>query len=132
MKEYKIIDNGFYFPRTERWVMDTFNIGLFEAMVYQMILNKGFMTWTPEWLASVCHCSRRTVVRALDKLIELGALTKRTFNTTDDGVRLRTVYVALYDAQGLRNEDVIQSLLEQGYQKIMLDYSEKRYYKKKK
>lgn len=131
--EYKIIDNGFYFPRTERWVMDTFNVGVFEAMVYQMILNKGFMTWTPEWMASVCHCSRSTIVRTLDKLIELEALTKRTFNTSENGgVRLRTVYVALYDGNGKRDADTIQSLLNSGYQKIMLDYAERRYYKKKK
>ncbi len=129
--KYKIIDKGFYFPRTEQWIMDTFNISVFEAMVYQMILNKGYMTWTPEWLASVCRCSRSTIVRTLDKLINLEVLTKRTFNTSDGGVRLRTVYVALYDSNGKRDNNLVQSLLEAGYEKIALDYAEKRYYKRK-
>lgn len=131
--EYKIKNtNGYYFPRTERWIMDTFNLNLIESVIYQLILNKGFITWTPEWLGEVCKCSRRTVIRVLDKFIDREIMTKRTFNVSEDGVRLRTVYVALYEKTGKRDMNVVQSLLETGYKKIMLEYTDKKTYNKKK
>lgn len=132
MKEYKIIDNGFYFPRTEQWIMDTFDLRVDRALLYQVILNKGFVTWSQEWMANVLRCSVDKIKDILKELIDKEIVIKKSFNVSDSSIRMRNVYVALYDAQGKRSDELVNRLLAEGEKKIELEYSEKRYYKKKK
>lgn len=130
--EYKIIDNGFYFPRTEQWIMDTFDLKVDRALLYQVILNKGFITWSQEWMASVLRCSVDKIKDMLKELLDKEIIAKRSFNISDTSIRMRSVYVALYDVNGKRSDEQVERLLAAGKKKIELEYSEKRFYRKKK
>lgn len=127
--EWKIIkNNDFYFPRTERWVIDTFNLKLDEATFYTMIMNKKYITWTVDWMANVLNTSPSTIKRTLNKFVDMGIVERRT--VSPDGTRKRSVYVALYEESGLRPSEVVSNYLELGLKKISMEYGEKRYYKK--
>lgn len=130
--EYKIKDPGeFYYPKTHRWIVETFNFKCIEAIAYQMILDKGYVTWTIPWFANVLGISTRTLDRMLEKMVNMGVILRRSINTTEEGVRMRTVTVALYDRDGKRDSSVINSLVSKGIERINLDYADRRAYKKK-
>ena len=128
--EWKIIkNNDFYFPRTERWVIDTFNLKLDEATFYTMIMNKKYITWTVDWMANVLNSSPSTIKRTLNKFLEMGIVTRCT--VSPDGTRKRSVYVALYEDTGKRSDALIENYLNLGLDKIGSEYGEKRFYKRK-
>lgn len=121
-----------YFPRTERWIMDSFGLNAERAMIYQMILNKGFITWSLGWMGEVLGCSRDKVKDTLKLFCDMEIITRRTINVQESGVRMRTVYVALYTIDGKRSDDEIEYLLSQGIYKLSLEYGVKKTYKKRK
>lgn len=123
--------NDFYFPRTERWIVDTFNLNMPDAVFYQMILNKDYITWTPAWLATVLGVSEKTVRRTLDKFLSMDIIAKKTISV-EGGARMRTVYVALYTKEGKRSDSEIRKLLAQGVDKLQKMYEDRRYYNTKK
>lgn len=130
--DYQIKDRGdFYYPKTYSWVVETFNFKCIEAIAYQMILDKGYVTWTIDWFANVLGVSPRTLERMLDRMVNAGAIIRHSVNTAGEGVRMRTVTVALYDRKGKRSKELIDDLIKRGIERIYLDYSEKRYYKRK-
>lgn len=124
-------NEDFYIPRTGKWILDTFKINLEKAVLYQTILNKGYMVWTPEWIGTVFGYSKDKVKDMLKYLVDIGAITKKTVNVGNGSTRCRCVYVALYTIEGKRNEGEIEALLRKGEQKLEIDYAEKRYYHKK-
>lgn len=130
--EYKInlINNGFYFPLTERWIIDTFHISLEAAIIYQMILNKGYVVWTLDWLSKVMGYSKSKLVKQLNYMVNEGILIRHTMPVGDSS-RTRTIYVAAYTKEGKRSEDEIKVLISQGRERLLCDYGEKRYYKRK-
>ena len=133
MEEYNIdVGEDLYFPRTERWVMDSLGLKLDYAVYYQMILNKGYVTWSRQWTAHVLGCSEEKVKDMQVYMVNKGVLAKRTDNTDKGGNRRRSVYVALYTREGRRPDYEVEQLLQAGMNKITLEYSEPRYYKKRK
>ncbi|MCM1324152.1 MAG: Lrp/AsnC family transcriptional regulator [Acetobacter sp.] len=130
--EYKIKDRGeFFYPKTYSWIVDTFKLKCIEAIAYQMILDKGFITWTVDWFANVLGISPRTMHRMLDKMMDMGIITRYSVNTAEEGVRMRTVTVALYERTGKRSKELVDTFIERGVERIFLDYSDKRTYKRK-
>lgn len=127
--EINIKNNMFFFPRTERWIMDTFDLDTVESLLYQIILSKNFMTWTPQWLGTIMKLSESTVKRMLNRMVEREIIAKRTFNLYGSA-RQRTVYVALYTIEGKRSAQEVSRLFYLGKTKIEQDYSERRFYKK--
>lgn len=130
--DYLIKDPGdFFYPKTYQWINDTFNVAVDRAVAYQMIIDKGFLTWTPEWFAEVLRYSRSTVKRILDDFVEREMVKKRTINTSTDGYRLRTVYVALYTRAGKRSDEEVEYLLQTGIKKITSEYANGKQYNRK-
>lgn len=123
--------NDFYIPRVERWILDTFNFNYEYGALYQMILNKGYVTWTQDWIADVFKISKSKVKRILKDLIDREIILSISMNTSDNGVRLRNIYIPLYDANGRLPEEQIKLLIAQGKRKVKLEYSDRKSYKKK-
>ena len=46
-------NDGFYFPRLDRWIMDSVNLKLVEAMIYNLILIKGYLIWDYGYVGKV-------------------------------------------------------------------------------
>ncbi|MCM1324199.1 MAG: hypothetical protein NC218_08550 [Acetobacter sp.] len=92
-------------------------------------MNKKYITWTEEWMAKVLRCSSKTIGRMLDKFVELDMVQKRMISPT--GERKRNVYVALYADAKRRPEAEVVRYLELGVEKILTEYGEKRYYKRR-
>lgn len=131
MFEYEIIkNNDFYFPRTDRWIMDTFNLKLDETILYKMIMDKEYVTWTVTWMANIMNCSDKTITRILDKFIDMEIMIKRTISP--NGAKKRCVYVALYNENGKLPDNEVKNYIDLGLNKILLDYGVKRYYRKRK
>ena len=122
-------NDGFFFPLTERWIVDTFNISLEQAIIYQMILNKGYIVWTLDWLSKVLGYSRNKLLRQLDDMVNRDILIRYTM-TIDNGSKKRTIYVAAYTKEGKRPENQIASLIHKGKERLLCDYGKKRYYRK--
>lgn len=131
--EYKIIKtNDYYFPKTERWIMESFGLNAERAMFYQMILNKGYICWSQDWMAEVLGCSRDKIKDTLKLFVDMDIVAKQTVNVAQGGVRQRSVYVAKYTSNGKRSDAELESLLKDGVRRLFMDYEEKRYYKKNK
>lgn len=129
--EINLEHDEFYFPRTGRWVTDTFNISLEQAILFQMILNKEYIIWTLDWLSKVMGYSRMKLVRQLDDMVEKGILIRKTVPVDESG-RKRTIYITAYTHEGKRTPIEINSLITRGTERLRCDYSEKRYYRKSK
>ena len=120
-----------YFPRTERWIIQSFNIDYEKAVLYQMILNKGYITWTKDWIAHILGWSVSKVKRVLELLLNKGIIIKKTVYTGENTMRQRTIYVALYTVNGRRADEEIARLLSEGMNKIRLEYAGSKAYKRK-
>lgn len=115
-------NKDFYFPRVERWVMDTFNLKLTETILYGLILVKGRIIWDYSYIGKILNLSKATAFRLVESLVNKGIVEKRTklFN----GNRQRTVLVALYTKEGLRSQVEINRLFNDGFNQIA-EYYEK-------
>ena len=109
-------NDGFYFPRLDRWIMDTFNLKLVEAMIYNLILIKGYIVWDYSYIAKVLALSTKSVCRVVQKLRDLGIIEVRS--KLYDGNKRRNVLVCLYTNKGLRDQAQIESLFRQGFEKL--------------
>ena len=129
--EWKIIKrDDFYYPAVQSWITDTFNLKPIEAILYAMIINKKYITWTEEWMGKVLRCSSKTIGRILDKFVDMQIVEKRTI--CPNGERKRNVYVALYADAQRRDSSEVNLYISLGLDKILSDYGEKRFYKKRK
>ena len=117
--EINLTNNELYFPRTERWIIDSFGLDLESAVLYQMILNKDYVTWTLDWLAHVMGWSRMKLIRKLDNMVEQGILYRRT------------VSIAMYTQEGKRSDETILTLFKKGLYHIQCDYSGYKNYRRK-
>ena len=135
MKDWKIVKrNNFYLPKVDRWIMDTFGLDVSRAVVYQVILNKGYLCWTLDYFAMVLGYCKKTIQNILQKLCDMDIIIKHTVSTNIDSStpRRRTIYVARYTTDGERPRDEIESLIEQGQERILSDYFDGKNYKIKK
>lgn len=128
--EINLTNNELYFPRTERWIIDSFGLDLESAVLYQMILNKDYVTWTLDWLAHVMGWSRMKLIRKLDNMVEQGILYRRTVSV-QGSTRKRTVYIAMYTQEGKRSDETILTLFKKGLYHIQCDYSGYKNYRRK-
>lgn len=120
-----------YLPRTEQWIVDTmalYNMGLVEAVFYQMVLNQGYIIWTVDWIADLLKVSPRTLHRMLDKMEQSGFIIRRSV-PTGIGNRERVVTVAKALLTGLRSEEEISQLIAEGIRNIKANESERQRYK---
>lgn len=112
--------------------MDDLGLKPTEAMLYKMIMQKGFITWTWEYMGKVLRISRSSVYRILQRMIDNELIVARTVAVQDGGgKRERVVYVALYTVEGERSQAEVNNLLKQGIEKLKAMYAERRYYKRK-
>lgn len=111
-------NDGYYFPKIDMWVLDDLKLDLRQAMLYTMIMNKGYFTWTSDFTGKVLRCSGKTVLRTLEDLERKKVITRKLYIV--NGKR-RSVCVALYTVEGKRNPEQIIRLLDQGKQKLFLN-----------
>lgn len=109
-------NEGFYFPRVDRWVMDTFNLKLQETILYGLILTKGFIVWDYSYIGKVLNMSKATVFRLIEGLMYKGIIEKRV--KLYNGNRQRAVIVSLYTSDGERDRSQVESLFRQGFEKL--------------
>lgn len=105
-----------YFPRVDRWVMDTFHLSLQETMLYGLILIKGFMVWNYEYIAQVLAISKPTVFRLVDGLVKKKVIEKRV--KYYKGNVQRSILVGLYTIEGHRSQAEIEELFIEGEKKL--------------
>lgn len=105
-----------YFPRVDRWVMDTFHLSLQETMLYGLILIKGFMVWNYEYIAQVLAISKPTVFRLVDGLVKKKVIEKRV--KYYKGNVQRSILVGLYTIEGHRAQAEIEELFIEGEKKL--------------
>lgn len=120
-----------YLPRTEQWIVDTmalYNMGLVEAVFYQMVLNQGYIIWTVDWIADLLKVSPRTLHRMLDRMEQAGFIIRRSV-PTGIGNRERVVTVAKALLTGPRSEEEINQLVAEGIRNIKANESERQRYK---
>lgn len=113
--EIKNRNSELYLPRVPFWIMDDLHLNLQEAMLYSMVLQKGFLTWNSEYIAKVLRCSGRTILRCIDRMYAAGVLEKSQVVL---GSRKRNVLVALYTEKGRREDSEVRRLLHQGIIKL--------------
>lgn len=133
--EIKILNKNseLYLPKVEFWIMDDLQLKVVEAQLYKMILQKGYITWTWEYMGKVLRVSRSSVYRMLTKLLDRNLISARTVAVQDGGGRReRVTYVANYTVDGRRTDSEIVKLLNQGVDKIKATYNDRRYYKRRK
>ena len=109
-------NDGFYFPRLDRWIMDSFNLKLVEAMIYNLILIKGYLIWDYGYVGKVLACNPKTVGRTIQKLKEMQIIEVRT--KLYDGNKKRNVLVGLYTVEGLRSDWEIENMFRLGFEKL--------------
>ena len=122
-----------YLPRIEQWIVDTmaiYNMGLVEAVFYQMLINQGYVIWTVEWIADLLKVSPRTLHRMLEKMEYWEFIVRRSI-PTGVGNRERVVTVAKFLRDKTRSDDEIESLIKEGVRDIKTNESEKRRYNNK-
>lgn len=105
-----------YFPRVDRWVMDTFHLSLQETMLYGLILIKGFMVWNYEYIAQILAISKPTVFRLVDRLVKKKVIEKRV--KYYKGNVQRSILVGLYTIEGHRPQAEIEELFIEGEKKL--------------
>ena len=121
--EYQINNefNDFYFPRTERWILDTFGLDVFEAVLYQMILNKGYVLWTYDWMGRIMGASESTIKRIINRMVEKGILYRVPVHI-NGGCRIRNVLITTYTHEGKRSQQEVNELIAKGKMKIKIEY----------
>lgn len=107
--------------------MDDLGLNLRQAMLYKIILQKGYLVWNSEYIGVVLRCGSKTVKRDVSELTERGLIHKSV--VTYNG-KLRWVLVALYTELGARTDESVRNLIEQGMCKLRTLYSSKNWYKK--
>lgn len=105
-----------FFPKVDRWVMDTFNLKLQETILYGLILTKGFIIWDYGFIANVLNMSKPTVFRLIDNLVKKEIIEKRV--KLYDGNKQRAVIVSLYTSEGLRDDWEIENMFRLGFEKL--------------
>lgn len=127
---YRILhsESELYLPKIEHWIIKDLKLKLIEAMLYKIILIKGFLTWDAKYIGEVLVVSRSTVLRMVDKLCQLGLAEKRLKTY---GSRTRWVLVARYTVKGERSEAEIENLFKEGFRKLDCDTSKYRGYSNK-
>lgn len=116
-----------YLPKVEFWILDDLGLNLRQAMLYKIILQKGYLVWNSEYIGVVLRCGSKTVKRDVAELAERGLIHKSV--VTYNG-KLRWVLVALYTELGARTDESVRNLVEQGMCKLRALYSSKNWYKK--
>lgn len=119
---------GNYLPRTEQWIVDTFDkyrLGLHEAVFYQILLNQGYVTWTVDWVADLLKVSPSTLKRMFERLEYWGFIVRKSI-ITGIGNRKRVVTVALFTADGSRRtNDEVEALINEGIRNIKMNDTER-------
>ncbi len=115
-------DIELYLPKIEHWIIKDLKLKLIEAMLYKIILIKGYLTWNAEYIGKVLVVNKRTILRLVDKLCQSGLIEKRMRSY---GSRTRWVLVALYTEKGLRTGEEINQLFIEGFKKLGLDLLKK-------
>lgn len=111
-----------FFPKVDRWVMDTFNLKLQETILYGLILTKGFIIWDYGFIANVLNMSKPTVFRLIDNLVKKEIIEKRI--KLYDGNKQRAVIVSLYTSEGLREDWEIENMFRLGFEKLDSYYND--------
>lgn len=88
-----------------------------EAILYRLILIKGYRTWTWAYYGMILGVSPRTIGRMLKDFAEREII--KQFTITVSGTKTRTINVALYTENGLITSETIDSYRRQGYSEIM-------------
>ena len=129
MKEYEIKNRNseLYLPKVEFWILDDLGLNLRQAMLYKIILQKGYLVWNSEYIGVVLRCDAKTVMRDVAALCEKHIIQKMTLNC--NGKR-RWVLVANYTEEGKRDLSETNILLNQGLQKLKALYDTKKWYNK--
>lgn len=109
-------NDGKFFPKVDRWVMDTFSLKLQETILYGLILTKGFIVWDYGFIANVLNMSKPTVFRLIDGLVKKEIIEKRV--KLYDGNKQRAVIVSLYTSEGLREDWEIENMFRLGFEKL--------------
>lgn len=109
-------NNDYYIPRLDRWIMDSFDLKLIEAIMYNLILIKGYLVWDYSYIGKVLACNPKTVGRVIQRLKELELIEIRT--KLYDGNKKRNVIVGLYTIDGLRSDEDIANLFRLGFDKL--------------
>lgn len=117
-----------YLPKVEFWILDDLGLNLRQAMLYKIILQKGYLVWNSEYIGVVLRCGSKTVKRDVSELTERGLIHKSV--VTYNG-KLRWVLVALYTELGARTDESVRNLVEQGMCKLRALYSSKNWYGKR-
>lgn len=130
MSEYEIKNKNseLYLPKVEFWILDDLGLSLRQAMLYKIILQKGYLVWNSEYIGVVLRCGSKTVKRDVAELTERGLIHKSV--VTYNG-KLRWVLVALYTELGARTEESVRNLVEQGMCKLRALYNSKNWYGKR-
>ena len=115
-------NDGKFFPKVDRWVMDTFNLKLQETILYGLILTKGFIIWDYGFIANVLNMSKPTVFRLIDNLVKKEIIEKRV--KLYDGNKQRAVIVSLYTSEGLREDWEIENMFRLGFEKLDSYYND--------
>ena len=115
-------NDGKFFPKVDRWVMDTFNLKLQETILYGLILTKGFIIWDYGFIANILNMSKPTVFRLIDNLVKKEIIEKRV--KLYDGNKQRAVIVSLYTSEGLREDWEIENMFRLGFEKLDSYYND--------
>lgn len=115
-------NDGKFFPKVDRWVMDTFNLKLQETILYGLILTKGFIIWDYGFIANVLNMSKPTVFRLIDNLVKKEIIEKRV--KLYNGNKQRAVIVSLYTSEGLREDWEIENMFRLGFEKLDSYYND--------
>lgn len=111
-----------FFPKVERWVMDTFHLKLQETILYGMILTKGFIVWDYSYIGKVLNMSKVTVFRLIEDLVRKEIIEKRI--KIYHGNKQRAVLVSLYTVDGLREDWEIENMFRLGFEKLDTYYKD--------
>ena len=103
--------NDYYLPILKPWIHDTFGLNLTEAMIYNLILQNGVITWTSDYIAECVYCTGKTVRNTIKKLCDEGLVRKIII---PQGTNKRWVLVALYTSEGRKSEEEVKKLIIQG------------------
>lgn len=128
---YKIENKnkGYYLPSIEFWIMDDLGLNLREAMLYKLILTKGYLIWNSEYIAKVLRCSSKSVKRDVQSLCDRDLIKKVNVRF---GSRTRWILIAKYTENGERDYKELKMLEEQGLEKLNMLFNEGRKYNKRK
>lgn len=108
-------DSELYLPKIEHWIINDLKLKLNEAMLYKLILLKGYLIWNAEYIGKVLIISRSTVLRLVDRLCQLDIIEKRTKVYSN---RTRWVLVGKYTENGERTESEMNKLFQDGFNKL--------------